>query len=323
MVDDRKKKKIQELTAENLELKAAVNDLQQKNYQMESTFAALKAEISVLNVNVKSVIKEFSDSNRSADATINQLTVSNADLQSLFQTKDKEIKEMEEEIRRLYSSIPGLSVEMEDVVVDSRIDYKLLSQKILKVTTCQDISNVWTADAKYITLKRSYRISLENELLCWENSVSTLLEYVYHCNLKKLVLINQHICLKEYQKLLASEMIEEVEFRRVQVMGEYDELLRIDEFLKDIYIQSFVYEFRDDEFKNKNAAGETSKKLDKLLPFRNLRVFRLFNLQKGFKLRKFIKKNPDTEFIPPKFSSFKIQKSSSKLVNKIGCFVNC
>uniref|UniRef100_A0A914P7V8 Uncharacterized protein n=1 Tax=Panagrolaimus davidi TaxID=227884 RepID=A0A914P7V8_9BILA len=257
---------------------------------MESTFAALKAEISVLNVYVKSAIKEFSDSKRSDDVIINQLTVSNADLQSLFQTKDKEIKEMEEEIRRLYSSIPGLSVEMEDVVVDSRIDYKLLSQKILKVTTCQDISNVWTADAKYITLKKSYRISLENELLCWENSVSTLLEYVYACNLKKLVLINQQICLKEYQKLLASEKIEEVEFRRVQVMGEYDELLRIDEILKDMpNIQSFVYKFRDDEFKNKNAARETSKKLGKLLPFRSLRVFRLLNLQKGFKLGKFIK----------------------------------
>uniref|UniRef100_A0A914PS14 Uncharacterized protein n=1 Tax=Panagrolaimus davidi TaxID=227884 RepID=A0A914PS14_9BILA len=84
-------------------------------------------------------------------------------------------------------------------------------------------------------------------------------------------------------------------------MGEYDELLRIDEILKDVpNIHKFVYEFRDVEFKDRNAARETSKKLGKLLPFQNLRVFHLFNLQKGFKLGKFIKKNPDVDFYPSK-----------------------
>uniref|UniRef100_A0A914QA45 DUF38 domain-containing protein n=1 Tax=Panagrolaimus davidi TaxID=227884 RepID=A0A914QA45_9BILA len=241
--------------------------------------------------------------------------MSNSELQSLVKTKDIKIKQMEEEIRRLSFGIDtaedesftnsGVFVKLQDVIVDSKIDYELLSQKILNVKTCEDIptknSNVWVADGKYITLKRSYQIYLEKELFCRENDVSTLLEYVYGCNLTKLVLINQEICFKEYQKLLASERIEEVEFRRVQVMGEYDELLRIDEILKDVpNIQKFDYEFRDDEFKDRNAARKTSKKLGKLQPFPNLRVFHLFNLQKGFKLGKFIKKYPDVDFYPPK-----------------------
>uniref|UniRef100_A0AC35GLM2 Uncharacterized protein n=1 Tax=Panagrolaimus sp. PS1159 TaxID=55785 RepID=A0AC35GLM2_9BILA len=226
---------------------------------------------------------------------------------------------MEEEVRRLSSGIDavgeesftysGVSVKMQDVVVDSKIDYKLLSQKILKVKTCEDIpngdSNVWAADGKYISLKRSYQIYLEKELLCRENGVSTLLEYVYGCNLKKLVLINQKICFKEYQKLLASERIEEVEFRRVQVMGEYYELLRIDELLKDIpNIHKFVYEFGDEEFKDQNAARGTSKNLGKLQPFPNLRICCIYNIQDDFYreiFRTFFDKNPDVDFYPPKF----------------------
>uniref|UniRef100_A0AC35G1L3 Uncharacterized protein n=1 Tax=Panagrolaimus sp. PS1159 TaxID=55785 RepID=A0AC35G1L3_9BILA len=317
--DDAEKEKLQQLTAENRDLLAALDHLQQRNYQMESTFneqrSELEAEISRLNDSLKLNVKEFAELKQNTDAAINRLTKSNAELQSIGKTKDIKMKQMEEEVRRLSSgtdaveeesfTYSGVSVKMQDVVVDSKIDYQLLSQKILKIKTCEDMpnknSNVWVADGKYITLKRSYQIYLEKELLCRENGVSTLLEYVYGCNLKKLVLINQKICFKEYQQLLASERIEEVEFRRVEVMGEYDELLRIDEILKDIpNIYKFVYEFRDNEFKNRNAARETSKKLDKLFPFPNLRVFHLFNLQKGFKLGKFIKKNPDVDFYPPK-----------------------
>uniref|UniRef100_A0A914R0S1 Uncharacterized protein n=1 Tax=Panagrolaimus davidi TaxID=227884 RepID=A0A914R0S1_9BILA len=319
--DDAEKKKIQELTAENRELIATLDDLKQRNYQIQSNFAIqrseLEAEISRLNVSFKSTVKNFAELKQSTDDSINRLTMSNDELRSIVKTKDIKIKQMEEEIHRLSFgtdadaveeesfTYSGVCVKMHDVVVDSKIDYVLLSQKILKVNTCEDISNknlnVWVADGKYITLKKSYQIFLEKELLCRENRVSTLLEYVFGCNFKKLVLINQEICFKEYQKLLASKRIEEVEFRRVQVMGEYDELLRIDEILKDIpNIHKFVYEFRDDEFKDQNAACETSKNLGKLQPFPNLRVFHLFNLQKGFELGKFIKKNPDVDFYPPK-----------------------
>uniref|UniRef100_A0A914Y5U0 Uncharacterized protein n=1 Tax=Panagrolaimus superbus TaxID=310955 RepID=A0A914Y5U0_9BILA len=118
-----------------------------------------------------------------------------------------------------------------------------------------------------------------------------------HCALTDLQVSNQIIKFNDFQKLVSSKTITNLCFKNVKVMGEFEEILEIDEILIELpLIERFEYWFK---FYNE-VTPETSKLLLHFSRFQNLKVFKLCNVARMFDLNSFsvfIRRHENVKFI--------------------------
>uniref|UniRef100_A0A914PA22 Uncharacterized protein n=1 Tax=Panagrolaimus davidi TaxID=227884 RepID=A0A914PA22_9BILA len=203
---------------------------------------------------------------------------------------DDTIKQLPEENAELLD--PTRTCNLTTAVVNGEIDYERLNGKVLLVKTLYYFHGNWfVTNSQYshrdqiaisfghsgFRISSQFHISLEN---C--QNLSSVLDRIICSNLKHLELSKIIIPFCDYKKLTGNK-ISILRLTNVVVNDENGVKIGIDKLWKEVKnVQHLEHTFNDGE-----AMSEIAQKLVELVPFENLEILNLENVQNGFDLQTF------------------------------------